>query len=124
MLPPAPARFSITNGCLSNSSIFLVRMRASTSLGPPGANPMISVIGWRGKSAGTGTGPRRGRAPANAMTRFIVVSFSSGAERAGLLPRRGADRHRPHRRAGRALGPQRQDDGAGEPDLVPRERAE
>jgi hypothetical protein len=48
MLPPAPARFSITIGCLRISSIFLVRMRAITSLGPPGAKPIISVTGLLG----------------------------------------------------------------------------
>src|SRR5262245_23903650 len=55
MLPPAPGRFSITNGCLTTSSILRVRMRASTSLGPPGAKPMISVIGlvgWQAAPAG------------------------------------------------------------------------
>jgi hypothetical protein len=30
------------------SSIFLVMMRAITSLGPPGANPITSVIGLAG----------------------------------------------------------------------------
>jgi hypothetical protein len=36
------------------SSIFLVRIRAMTSLGPPGAKPMTSVIGFSGKPAAAG----------------------------------------------------------------------
>ena len=51
MPPPAPGRFSITIVCLSISSIFLVRMRAITSLGPPGVNATTSVTGRVGYAA-------------------------------------------------------------------------
>src|SRR5947208_623388 len=56
MPPPAPARFSMTTGCLRSSSIFLVRMRAITSLGPPGAKPSTNVIGLAGNSAAEARG--------------------------------------------------------------------
>src|SRR5262245_59113563 len=135
MLPPAPARFSITIGCLRISSIFLVRMRAITSLGPPGAKPIISVIGLLGQSAARASGEAATRAALarKPMAAFIVSSAATSSFRGNcngppvncrrefglfpplrriLLPRR-ADRDRPHRRTGRALRPQRQDDGAG-----------
>src|SRR3954452_13366362 len=51
MLPPAPGRFSITNGCPRSCSSFLARVRASTSLGPPGVNATIRVTGRVGYSA-------------------------------------------------------------------------
>src|SRR5262245_870204 len=49
---------------------------------------------------------------------------ASGCKGLDLLLRRRADGDRPDRRAGRPLRAQRQDDGAGEPDLVGRQRGE
>src|SRR5262245_18056737 len=50
MFPPAPLRFSITTGWPSTCSSFLPKIRAMTSLGPPGAKPSTSVTSPVGKS--------------------------------------------------------------------------
>jgi hypothetical protein len=44
MLPPAPARLSMTTGCPHDSDIFCPITRAATSVGPPGANGTMKRI--------------------------------------------------------------------------------
>jgi hypothetical protein len=45
MVPPAPVTFSMTIWAPSDGPMCWVRMRASTSVGPPAANGTIIVIG-------------------------------------------------------------------------------
>jgi len=49
MLPPAPARFSMTKGCPRISAIFGVTVRATMSVPPPGGNGTMTRIGFDGK---------------------------------------------------------------------------
>ena len=90
MPPPAPARFSITTGCLRISSIFLVRMRAITSLGPPGAKPRIRVIGLVGNCAAAGVGqvlPSAATQAASKLTRIgLLHAFLAFAVIATIIP--------------------------------------
>ena len=91
MPPPAPARFSTTTGCLRISSIFLVRMRAITSLGPPGAKPMIKVIGLLGNCAAAGgtasddTMTADNKPARSQPTRFIASSQCRSPEPTALF---------------------------------------
>src|SRR4051812_1979197 len=96
MPPPAPARFSITTGCLSSSSIFLVRMRAITSLGPPGAKPRTNVIGLVGNSAAPAAGVATHSAanPAAQIARFMT---SSRAKASGPALEPAPERYLAHR---------------------------
>src|SRR5437762_3448491 len=48
MLPPAPVTFSMTTACPSDRRMGSVRIRARVSVGPPGANGTIMVIGRLG----------------------------------------------------------------------------
>src|SRR5258706_11893756 len=49
MLPPAPARLSITNGWPRISPSFCPAMRAMMSVGPPGAKGMMTRTGFDGQ---------------------------------------------------------------------------
>ena len=47
-LPPAPARFSTTNGCLSESCSFSFISRVTSSEGPPGGKVISMRTGFTG----------------------------------------------------------------------------
>src|SRR5215813_7699759 len=56
-MPACPLRLSITTGCLTISDMRWPTTRAMMSLGPPGGNGTISLMGLAGKSsAGTAVG--------------------------------------------------------------------
>jgi hypothetical protein len=50
MVPVAPGTFSMMSGWASDTRIRSVMMRATVSVGPPGANPTMTVIGPDGSA--------------------------------------------------------------------------
>src|SRR5258706_9020027 len=82
MLPPAPARLSITIGWPRISVSFCPAMRAMMSVGPPGANGMMTRTGLEGHACALAA-PKDRNKIADKRTRVIVASLSG--ERQGAL---------------------------------------
>src|SRR5262245_31515275 len=90
MLPLAPPRLSITNGCLSESCRPLATGRAAMSDGPPAGHGTITVTGLVGYACAAAYPAARERIAA--AKRFIVELLCDGpwpwASRRGGIPRR------------------------------------
>src|SRR6185436_16625767 len=74
MLPLAPGRFSTTNGWLSDSPSACARMRAKTSVPPPGDEGTTSFTGRAGQSWACAPKPRTNSA-AKSKIRCMESSY-------------------------------------------------
>ena len=87
-MPPAPARFSTTNGRPMLSVSFCANRRACMSVAPPGARPTTTRTGRAGYASCAGAAAGRSAA-ANAkpttgqilFTRFLVPPLSMREKR-------------------------------------------
>src|ERR1700751_2692473 len=96
MLPPAPPRFSTTNGTLNLACMCWARRRPSRSAEPPAANGTTMETMRCGQEACADAGVSRARPPAAASPvrnsrRFIIVTpplapMSHSNSAASLLP--------------------------------------
>src|SRR5688572_18918197 len=84
MMPPAPARFSTTKGCVSASCSCVAIRRASSAATPPGAKAATTLTGLLGQAwarAGAGKAPARraAAAPDRSWRRVrMVIEWSPG----------------------------------------------
>src|SRR5262245_10662556 len=83
-MPPAPATFSITTGCLRMSDRGGARMRASTSLPPPAANGAINVTGREGQASGD-SWAAAGRMSASRIEMAIGARYMAGPKLMAIL---------------------------------------
>src|SRR5438105_11577926 len=110
-LPPAPARFSTTTGCLKDSDIFALTQRATVSTEPPAGNGTTMRTGrfgndWACAFASASASNKGGmiRCRFKRWPRLSILSLSAGPK---LMVRIAHDRGvRRHEKAGQKVFPE------------------
>src|SRR5438105_6696054 len=113
MLPPAPARFSITIGWPSASPSGTERIRVTVSCTPPGVNATTIFTGFAGHWAAAGIATARARTAATRCSGVIPLEYPGDdlqplrppARRPARIPRAGRGAGRVAARARRGLQP-------------------